>query len=121
IQTNLGRLDMSGKTVWVVGGLVLAVGAVAFLSYHETPSGKDAAGTIVEAKRAISDDSSGGATSTTGSTDQGSTGRSGRQSADQPGDRGDKGDKGDKSDRGDKGDKGDKGAKGDKGDKSDRG
>src|ERR1700751_4767875 len=46
---------MSSKTVWVVGGLVLAVGAVAYLSYHETPSGKDAAGTIVEAKRAISE------------------------------------------------------------------
>ena len=109
---------MSGKTVWVVGGLVLAVGAVAFLSYHETPSGKDAAGTIVEAKRAISDDSSGGPTSTTGSTDNGSTDRSGDKSADQLGDRGDKGDK---SDRGDKGDKGDKSDRGDKmTDRSDR-
>ena len=45
---------MSGKTVWVVGGLVLAVGAVAYLSYHETPSGKDAAGTIVEGQGVIS-------------------------------------------------------------------
>ena len=49
---------MSGKSVWVVGGLVLAIGAVAYLSYHETPAGKDAAGTIVEAKRAISESSS---------------------------------------------------------------
>ena len=46
---------MSGKTLWMVGGLVLAVGTVGYLSYHETPSGKDAAGTIVDAKRAYVD------------------------------------------------------------------
>ena len=64
---------MSGKTVWVVGGLVLAVGAVAYLSYHETPSGKDAAGTIVAAKRAYVDGTSaGGAGSQTGTTNTGS-------------------------------------------------
>jgi hypothetical protein len=63
---------MSGKTVWVVGGLVLAVGAVAYLSYHETPSGKDAAGTIVAAKRAYVDGASGSGTgSTTGTADNG--------------------------------------------------
>ena len=50
---------MSGKTVWIVSGLVLAVGAVAYLSYNETPAGKDAAGTIVQAKRAYSDGASG--------------------------------------------------------------
>jgi len=62
---------MSGKTVWVVGGLVLAVSAVAYLSYHETPSGKDAAGTIVAAKRAYVDGTSasgGGSTVGTSST-----------------------------------------------------
>ena len=64
---------MSGKTVWVVGGLVLAVGAVAYLSYHETPSGKDAAGTIVAAKRAYVDGTSGSGTgSQTGSSNTGS-------------------------------------------------
>src|SRR5262252_9620037 len=74
---------MSSKTVWVVGGLVLAIGAVAYLSYHETPAGKDAAGTIVEAKRAISESSSGGPpTSTNGSTDNGSTDRSGDKPTD---------------------------------------
>ena len=74
---------MSGKIVWVIGGLVLAVGAVAYLSYHETPAGKDAAGTIVEAKRAISDSSSGpSSTSTTGSTDDSST-NSGDKASDQ--------------------------------------
>ena len=26
---------MPGKTVWIGGGLVLAIGAVAYLSYHE--------------------------------------------------------------------------------------
>ena len=59
---------MSGKTVWVVGGLALAIGAVGYLSYHETPSGKDAAGTIVAAKRALVDSSSASGTSTTSTT-----------------------------------------------------
>ncbi len=62
---------MSGKTVWMAGGLVLAVGTVAYLSYHETPSGRDAAGTIVAAKRAYVDGTGGSAvgTSTSGTTD----------------------------------------------------
>ena len=46
---------MSSKTVWVAGGLVLAVAAVAYLGYHDSPAGKDAAGTIVQAKRAYAD------------------------------------------------------------------
>ena len=63
---------MSGKTVWVVGGLVLAIGTVAYLGYHETPSGKDAAGTIVAAKRAYVDGTSaGGAGSQTGTSNSG--------------------------------------------------
>ena len=73
MQTNLRELKMSSKTVWVVGGLVLAVGAVAYLSYHETPSGKDAAGTIVAAKRAYVDGTSGSGTgSQTGTSNTGS-------------------------------------------------
>ena len=42
---------MSSKTVWVAGGLVLAVSAVVYLSYYDSSAGKDAAGTIVESKR----------------------------------------------------------------------
>jgi hypothetical protein len=41
--------------VWIVGGLVVAIGAIAYLSHNKAPAGKDAAGTIVEAKRARSD------------------------------------------------------------------
>src|ERR1700741_2292194 len=64
---------MSGKTVWVVGGLVLAIGAVAYLSYHETPSGKDASGTIVAEKRAYVDGTSAsGGGSQTGTSNPGS-------------------------------------------------
>ena len=61
---------MAGKTVWIVGGLVVALGVVAYLSYHTAPAGKDAAGTIVEAKRAISDGASGPATSSGASGDR---------------------------------------------------
>src|SRR5467141_4120676 len=46
---------MASRTVWIVGGLVVAIGAIAYLSYNKAPAGKDAAGTIVEAKRARSD------------------------------------------------------------------
>jgi hypothetical protein len=46
---------MPSKTVWIVGGLVVALGAIAYLSHNKAPAGKDAAGTIVEAKRARSD------------------------------------------------------------------
>jgi hypothetical protein len=41
--------------VWIVGGLVVAIGAIAYLSHNKAPAGKDAAGTIVEAKRARTD------------------------------------------------------------------
>jgi len=34
---------------------VVAIGAIAYLSYNKAPAGKDAAGTIVEAKRARTD------------------------------------------------------------------
>jgi hypothetical protein len=46
---------MASRTVWIVGGLVVAIGAIAYLSYNKAPAGKDAAGTIVEAKRARTD------------------------------------------------------------------
>jgi hypothetical protein len=46
---------MASKTVWIVGGLVVAIGAIAYLSHNKAPAGKDAAGTIVEAKRARAD------------------------------------------------------------------
>jgi hypothetical protein len=46
---------MASKTVWIVGGVVVAIGAIAYLSYNKAPAGKDAAGTIVEAKRARTD------------------------------------------------------------------
>jgi hypothetical protein len=46
---------MASRTVWIVGGLVVAIGAIAYLSYNKAPAGKDAAGTIVEAKRARAD------------------------------------------------------------------
>jgi hypothetical protein len=67
---------MASKTVWIVGGLAfaVAVGTVTYVSYHESPAAKDAAGTIVEARRAIADNpgSSNGSSSTTnGSNDAG--------------------------------------------------
>jgi hypothetical protein len=46
---------MPSKTVWIAGGIVVAIGAIAYLSYNKAPAGKDAAGTIVEAKRARAD------------------------------------------------------------------
>jgi len=41
--------------MWIVGGVVVAIGAIAYLSHNKAPAGKDAAGTIVEAKRARAD------------------------------------------------------------------
>ena len=46
---------MASKTVWIAGGIVVAIGAIAYLSYNKAPAAKDAAGTIVEAKRARTD------------------------------------------------------------------
>ena len=74
---------MSSKTVWVVGGLALAIGAVAYLSYHETPAGKDAAGTIVAAKRALFDSSGGSGTSTTSTTPSSDGSSTDRNASDQ--------------------------------------
>ena len=76
---------MSGKTVWVAGGLAVAIGAVAYLSYHEGPAGKDAAGTIVAAKRAYVDGTSGGSgSSQTGSQNGGDASGNGGSSNGNP-------------------------------------
>jgi hypothetical protein len=40
---------MSRKTVWIAGGLILAIGVLGYLSYHQAPATKDAAGTLVAA------------------------------------------------------------------------
>ena len=37
---------MFRKTVWIAGGLILAIGVLAYLSYHQGPAVKDAAGTF---------------------------------------------------------------------------
>ena len=37
---------MARKTVWIAGGLILAIGVLAYLSY-QAPAVKDAAGTVV--------------------------------------------------------------------------
>ena len=68
---------MSSKTVWVASGLVLAVSAVAYLSYHDSSAGKDAAGTIMEAKRAQVDATGGSGTSQTGTSNTGDVSGSG--------------------------------------------
>lgn len=38
---------MSRKTVWIAGGLILAIGVFAYLSYHQAPAVKDAAGSLI--------------------------------------------------------------------------
>ena len=40
---------MSRKTTWIAGGLILAIGVLAYLSYHQAPAVKDAAGSLVTA------------------------------------------------------------------------
>jgi len=46
---------MASKTVWIVGGLVVAIGVVAYVAFKPGPANTDAAGTIAEAKRARAD------------------------------------------------------------------
>jgi hypothetical protein len=42
--------------MWIVGGcLVVAIGAVAYLTNNSAPASKDTAGTIVAAKRSVAD------------------------------------------------------------------
>jgi hypothetical protein len=53
---------MASKTVLIVGGLIVALGAVAYISMNGAPASKDAAGTIVEAKRARADGAGAAAT-----------------------------------------------------------
>jgi hypothetical protein len=40
---------MSRKTVWIAGGLILAIGVLAYVSYQQAPVVQDAAGTVVAA------------------------------------------------------------------------
>ena len=40
------------KTLWIAGGIAVAIGVVAYVGYNAMPAGNDGAGTIVEAKRA---------------------------------------------------------------------
>jgi hypothetical protein len=46
---------MASKTVWIAGGIVVAIGVVAYVAFKPGPANTDAAGTIVEAKRARAD------------------------------------------------------------------
>ena len=46
---------MTSKKMWIVGGVIVAIGAVGYLSYNMPPAGNEAAGTIVEANRAVTD------------------------------------------------------------------
>ena len=40
---------MSRNTVWLVGGLILAIGVLVYLSYHQAPAVTNAAGSLVTA------------------------------------------------------------------------
>src|SRR3974377_2209122 len=40
---------MSRRTVWIAGGLIVAIGVLAYMSYHQAPAVRDAAGTLVAA------------------------------------------------------------------------
>jgi hypothetical protein len=46
---------MASKTVWIVGGIVVVLGAVLYVTFKEGPANTSATGTIVEAKRARAD------------------------------------------------------------------
>ena len=67
---------MASRTVLIVGGLVVAIGVVGYFAYNASPSGKDAAGTIVEAKRAQADgtNSTDSSAPTASTTDQSAAG-----------------------------------------------
>jgi hypothetical protein len=66
---------MTSKTVWIVGGLVVAIGVVGYMTYNSSPASGDAAGTIVEAKRAQTDGTnSPDSSATANTTDQTATG-----------------------------------------------
>jgi hypothetical protein len=57
---------MANRTVWIVGGLVVAIGAVVYVTYKEGPANTSATGTVVEAKRALSDGATSSAPATPG-------------------------------------------------------
>jgi hypothetical protein len=73
---------MASKTVWIAGGIVVAIGAIAYLSHNKAPAGKDAAGTIVEAKRAHSDGTNSFNPAPTASTNDASSAEAANAAAD---------------------------------------
>ena len=47
---------MTSKRLWIIGGcLIVAIGAVAYMTNNSAPAGQDAAGTLAEANRAHAD------------------------------------------------------------------
>jgi hypothetical protein len=46
---------MASKTVWIAGGIVVAIGVIAYVAFKPGPANTDTSGTIVEAKRARAD------------------------------------------------------------------
>jgi hypothetical protein len=58
LQKTFRENQMTNRTVWIVGGVIVALSAVAYVMYSGSPAGQDAAGTIMEAKRVISDGAS---------------------------------------------------------------
>jgi len=46
---------MASKNLWIVGGIVIAIAAVAYIGFTGSPAVNDGAGTIVQAKRAQTD------------------------------------------------------------------
>src|SRR5215469_16442202 len=45
-RTHPREATMSRKAVWIAAGMILAIGVVAYLSYHQAPAVRDAAGTF---------------------------------------------------------------------------
>jgi hypothetical protein len=66
---------MTSKKLWIIGGcLIVAIGAVAYMTNNSASAGKDAAGTLVEANRAHADaPTPAPGTDTTQAPDPGST------------------------------------------------
>jgi len=64
---------MASKTVWIAGGIVVAIGVVAYVAFKPGPANTDTSGTIVEAKRARADGTNSvNPTPTASTTDQSS-------------------------------------------------
>ena len=46
---------MASRTLWIAGGIVVAIGVVAYVNFKGSPAVIDGAGTITQAKRAQTD------------------------------------------------------------------